>query len=219
MKKNKIKYDIQVSKDHYDFEKYVELERWISYFYQIDQVRNISRIAGKKHLSILEIGPGDGIVTEVLRKKGMKVTTLDLDPELKPDYVSTLPDLGKVKNKKFDLIICCEVLEHMEYKDMEIALKNLSEIGKYFIFSVPHVSVSLATTFKFVYFKTLKYLLAFDLNFRKIKFNGQHYWEIGYKGSSYKIFRKSLLNAGFKFLNDFRISEHPYHHFFILEKK
>lgn len=42
-----------------------------------------------------------------------------------------LPDKGK-----FDMIVCCEVLEHMA--DPEKAVKNLMQYGDRFLLSVPH---------------------------------------------------------------------------------
>ncbi|HVZ12067.1 MAG TPA: methyltransferase domain-containing protein [Patescibacteria group bacterium] len=211
-------YNTQVKTEHYDFENYAHLERWISYFHQIDQVRVISRLLNKPSLKILEIGPGDGIVTVTLKKMGMNVKTMDIDKTLNPDYVSGLPDLKLKSNEKFDCVICCEVLEHIKYPDVKKSLKNISEIAEFSIISVPHASLTLSLSFKFIYLKAIKLLFSQDLDFRTHKFDGQHYWELGYKGFSSNGLKKVISNSGFELINEFRVSELPYHHFFILRR-
>ena len=220
MKKRKIhskKYTRQVKTSHYSFDDYLKLERWISYYSQIDEVKRIAKLLNKQSLKILEIGPGDGIVSNILKSMGMQVITMDIDPSLKPDYVSALPKIDIPDKEKFDCVLCCEVLEHVQYSDMEESLKIISKISKYAVLSMPHVSLSLSLSFKFVYFKTFKYLFSVDLGFRKHKFNGQHYWEIGYRGYSYDGFKRSLRKSGLKLLKDFRVKDHPWHHFFIVK--
>ncbi|HEX6977270.1 MAG TPA: class I SAM-dependent methyltransferase [Patescibacteria group bacterium] len=86
---------------------------------------------------ILEVGAGIGNFTELLKNKG-KVTALDLNP----DYIKILKknlqgragfgdiEKGKYffKNRKFDTIICMNVLEHT--KDDEEALRNMFNLSK-----------------------------------------------------------------------------------------
>lgn len=45
----------QVNKEHYDFNKYVSIERWNSYYYQISEVTKLKDIK-----TILLIGEGGG---------------------------------------------------------------------------------------------------------------------------------------------------------------
>ena len=51
--------------------------------------------------------------------------------------VQNAENLSKFKDKQFDLVICCEVLEHVE--DFQKALKELYRISnKYLLVSVPN---------------------------------------------------------------------------------
>jgi len=50
-------------------------------------------------------------------------------------------------------------------------------------------------------------------------FDDQHYWEIGKAGYRLGKITKDIERAGFDIIKTYRIFEHPYHRFFILEKK
>ena len=79
--------------------------RWYAYWTQINYVNKI------KPNKILEIGPGRGVVTDYLKKANITITTCDPDPEVNADINY---DFKKIKDKNIvDLVICCEVLEHM----------------------------------------------------------------------------------------------------------
>lgn len=212
------KYSVQVQKKHYDFSNYVSLERWISYYYQIDQINLICKELNKKSLDILEIGPGDGIVSAILREKGHRIKTMDIDSSLNPDYVSALPAIDVPDKSKFDCILCCEVLEHIRFEDVERSLVNMAKLTKYVVISVPHVSLTISATLKILYFKTKKILITRDISFRKHRFLGQHYWELGYREFGANKFYELIEKTGFTIIRDFRIIEHPWHHFFTIKK-
>lgn len=75
--------DVQVEKKHYDFENYVNKQRWMSYWYQIKEALT----SGCK--SFLYIGKGDGIVVAILKeliKEDGIVETFDFDERLSPTW-------------------------------------------------------------------------------------------------------------------------------------
>lgn len=51
--------EVQVGKEHYDFDKYVDAGRWSSYYCQIHEAFKAG--TGK----CLVIGPGDGLVPQI----------------------------------------------------------------------------------------------------------------------------------------------------------
>ena len=105
--------------------------------------------------SCLEAGCGEGNVTahidDCIRnmKKGASFTAFDISEKLIEENSKAYPDIGFFShniyepldeavlpgNKRFDLIVCSEVLEHLE--EPEKALKNLLNYGDRFILSVP----------------------------------------------------------------------------------
>jgi SAM-dependent methyltransferase len=80
-------------------------------------LRNIGTVS---NLSILEVGPGYGHLAQELIRKGAKVTLVDLVPQYMnqltkkfdiPSIQADIQHLG-IRNS-FDLIILCDVLEHV----------------------------------------------------------------------------------------------------------
>jgi hypothetical protein len=167
----------QVNSSHY-FERYDSKYRWINYWHQINEV-----LSTRAH-KILEVGIGNSTVSDYLRRVGKDVTTIDIDPNLKPDYVGNVKELSKIFGEnKFDLILCSEVLEHLPFEDFESTLNELWKVTKeYVVISLPYACI--------VFFTLHIPKISKGISFRipkfwaKHKFDGQHYWEIGKKNYS-----------------------------------
>ncbi len=214
-----MKYNKQVDKKHYKYGKYLHVDRWVSYFHQLENIFYISNFMRKKaeDIGVLEIGLGDGTISSLLKHYRYNIMTMDVALDLKPDIVAALPDVP-IK-KAVDIIICCEVLEHIHYSDAEKSLKNMAKKTKYAVISVPHKSLYLSFFTRVPLLKPFKFLFELPTPFIKHNFDGQHYWELGTRGYSVNRFKQSIIKAGFDCMNDFRVTEFPYHHFFILRKK
>ncbi len=98
-----------------------------------------SRIAGElKNKLVLDVGCGGGILAESFAKAGASVTGIDLssvaiesatahakESNLKIDYrLSSAAELAK-SGKKFDIIVCAEVLEHLSRDDLDAFLDSV----------------------------------------------------------------------------------------------
>jgi hypothetical protein len=75
---------------------------------------------------VLIVGPGDHTVVDVLRRRGLKIETLDIDTSLNPTYVGDIKNL--TLDKKFPCIAANEVLEHSKIESLPNILENLSGI-------------------------------------------------------------------------------------------
>ncbi len=214
-----MKYKSQVKVDYYSFSNYVIQDRWLSYFHQIKSVQYVSELLKKDKLTILEIGVGDGTVSSILKKLGHKVLTADIDKGLNPDYVAVLPELKIRTNKKFDSVVCFEVLEHLRFEDVEKSLERIRQLSEVIVMSIPHKSLYLSLITRVPLIKPVKILLDLPANFLPHKFDGEHYWELGTKNYTCKRFLKVLERVGLAIIKDFRIKEYPYHHFFIVKNK
>lgn len=206
------KHNIQVNKEHYFNDTYNHKARWLSFFYQIKTLRKI------KAENILEIGPGNGWVTRILRDMGVQVTTVDIDKELKPDFVAGVDKLPFADNA-FDAVCAFEVLEHMPFEDFVSSLKEMSRV------SSKHVVISLPDHRRILFHLLLKIPLINYKNifvkipsFKKHVFDGQHYWEIGKSGYSVSVIKKAIEKSGLKIVDSFVPSDAPSNHYFILEK-
>ncbi len=103
-----------------------------------------------KKKSILDVGCGGGLATEPLAKKGAEVIGIDennnnlkqakkhaLEKSLKINYINTSFD-NFIKNnkKKFDLILCLEVIEHVDnYKKTLEQITKIIKPGGFLILS------------------------------------------------------------------------------------
>jgi ubiquinone/menaquinone biosynthesis C-methylase UbiE len=210
--------NIQVDKEHY-YNNYDTLGRFISYYYQ---ARFAQKLNPKK---ILEIGVGNKTVSNYLSQNGYKVMTYDFDKELNPDFVGDIRDIKLVKDNSFDLVMACEILEHIPFEDVTLALDEINRISKkHVIISIPYSAFSFQAILAMPFLHGImnrtfvKFPITIPFFFYKPKFDGQHYWEGGMRGYSLRKIKK-LLKKNFKILKQERPVLHPYHQFFVLEKK
>lgn len=207
----------QVKKDHYFKKKYDDLNRFISYYYQVDLA---SELEPKK---ILEIGMGNGFFSDYMKKLGFSITTCDFDANLKPDVVADVRQLP-FKDGEFDLITAFEILEHIPFEDVPKALEGLKRVtSRYAVISMPYKSTGLEFVFRFPGVRTifkkmfLNLFLRIPLKFGGIKVSGQHYWEID--SWNYRLPKvRAEIAKHFRILKEVRPVMNHYHQFFVLEK-
>jgi ubiquinone/menaquinone biosynthesis C-methylase UbiE len=204
---------IQVNFSHYYSEKYESKVRFISYWHQISEIRQ------RQPKNILEVGIGSGFVSHYLRRQGLNVTTIDIDTRLQPDIVAGVAALP-FKESSFPLVACFEVLEHLPYDQFIPALMELSRVSQqWVIISLPDatraISFMLRSTGRP---KWTKSIAVPHLRKREHQFVGEHFWEIGKKGYPFRRIKVNIEKAGLKLCSTYRLPEHLYHRFFILEK-
>ena len=75
----------QVSKEHYRFSKYADEARFASYYHQLKEILDASPA------SVVDIGVGDGVVGDYLRRRGsVEYVCVDYAADLNPDVVAGL---------------------------------------------------------------------------------------------------------------------------------
>tara|TARA_Y100000992_G_scaffold297288_1_gene260680 strand:+ start:838 stop:1536 length:699 start_codon:yes stop_codon:yes gene_type:complete len=104
---------------------------------RLNYLENITKIENTK---ILDIGCGGGLLSEELTKKGASVTGIDASEKtikiaknhakennLKIEYIhTTLDQYIKSSKKKFDIVICFELIEHVP--DAAKLIENISSV-------------------------------------------------------------------------------------------
>ncbi|MEK6983480.1 MAG: class I SAM-dependent methyltransferase [Nanoarchaeota archaeon] len=201
---------VQVAHEHYSND-YDNFSRWVSYWNQISQIK----ILNVKN--VLEVGVGNKTLSNYLRNHNFNVTTIDIDKNLKPDFIGSVLNLPFPKNS-FDAIVCFEVLEHIPFKEFENALKQLKRVTKkYVILSLPQCRITISVMVKMPLIDNFGTILSFPLPL-KHNFDGEHYWELGKRGSSHKFVRKIIKN-NFEILREFTPVLDNYHCFYVLRKK
>lgn len=210
---------LQVKKQHYNFNKYVNEARWNSYFHQIDEV------AKCKWKTVLLIWIWDWIVADVLKKIWKEVTTFDFDENLNPDIVWDVTKIDEIVSKKYDIVICCQVLEHIPFEMFEPTIKRMSNIvNEKFILSLPNKNIWI----KFWFYMPIIRNIIWKFHIRVFRQNTwdinrdwwwEHYREIDATTERKLKKIKNILKKYFKIENKFVSIYNLYHVFFILRKK
>jgi predicted SAM-dependent methyltransferase len=204
----------QVDKGHYQFSKYIDKQRWASFWHQLDEVLAFSPDR------VLEIGPGPGLFKAAACALGMHVETLDLDPELKPDYIASVLDLP-FDDGAFNIVCAFQMLEHLPYETAMQALKEMIRVARQgLVLSLPDAKRSWPYSIYIPRFGSKSfYIERPTLTAKEHVFDGQHYWEVNKKGYSLpKIIRDMESTQGISLKKTYRVHEFPYHRFFVLDK-
>lgn len=102
----------------------------------VEQIKRIRKnFDGEKEIRILEVGKGNGFVSNFIKSMGFSITTFDINSNLKPDVEGDVLELSSYfSDSCFDLILCSEVLEHMELNSFEKALSEIQKVSKKYVF-------------------------------------------------------------------------------------
>lgn len=204
--------DVQVPPEHYDFETYDDLERWCSYWYQI---RTALRLRPR---TVLEIGSGTGVFGSYLRNRGIEVASADIDATRGPDYVADVSRLDETlpPGTTFDLVAAFQVLEHLPFDRLDACLAGIARrAAPWALISLPYYGVQARISFAI---GDLKISLGRKIMkpWRK-KFDGEHYWELGFAHSPRAITRR--MRRWFDVERRFVIPENPYHVMWVLRSR
>lgn len=211
-------YDIPFWSKHF----YDHKARWIHYFNQVQAVASEIRNRKEdiKNFKILEVGPSHGFVTSYLRKFGVDVTTIDNKKEYDPDVLGSVFEMP-FENDSFDMILCCEVLEHTPYDLLSQALNELRRVTKKkVLFSVPDGRRTLFSLDLKIPFLKKKQVLIKIPTFKKHKMEqkGGHCWEIGKKEYPLNRIIKEIKKTGFNILKENVFIDTPKNYYFLLNK-
>jgi len=110
----------------------LNLSNFVNTYYQYRDIQSLQDIK-----EILIVGPGQGLDTAVLKWRGYKVTTFDIDNTFSPDVIGSVNDLSTFSNKSFDAVIVSHVLEHLALPYLDQCLKELSRVGRYCLVYLP----------------------------------------------------------------------------------
>lgn len=98
--------------------------------------------------TILDVGAWDNQFKVMLESPGFQVVAVDLEsnhPDVSKANITSLP----FGDNSFDLIMCLEVIEHLDKEEMFLALGELERVTKkYIIISVPNSEIPLGVGHK-----------------------------------------------------------------------
>ncbi len=208
------KYETNISYKYY-WKSLNNHPNFVSYYNQLNEIYNTNP------KTVLEIGIGNKLIYNHLKEIGIKVTSLDINKKLKPDYVGDIRKLP-FKDNSFDTVCAFEVLEHIPFYDFEKSLNELKRVSKkYVVIAIP------SHRWKFIEFYLMLplikdiYFYAEITNVIKQKVNltdkDCHYWEVNKIGYSKRKIKK-IISKYFKIEKEFRPRFNKYDWFLILKK-
>jgi hypothetical protein len=211
------------TKEHFDFETYIDVPRWISYYHQIASTLKLASAQKSKAThgirNILLIGVGDGIVPTVIKSYGLSVTTYDYSEHLSPDVVGDVREISKYFGRNsFDLIVCCQVLEHIEYSHFKNVLEQFMHISPSAILSLPYCSANLLCGQIRIPKILFKPNLSLPKTWKNSIADSQHFWEIGIKGHSVNKVRAQIQEY-YEIKKEFSDSLNTFHRFYLLSRR
>jgi hypothetical protein len=198
------------------------------------QLREILGLPKSEVESILEIGPGQGILKSLLLNYPYRLTTLDISDNNAPDIVCDILHCP-IKEKTFDLVMCFQVLEHIPYSHFSKIISLMASIARSYVFiSIPYqrntISFRMTLTLVNRYISRLSgsYNLTLPIHVpqrdisekalakREDKQN-PHYWEAGRRSFPIKRIVGDIESDGLSIVSRFHNPDFPYH-YFILSK-
>jgi SAM-dependent methyltransferase len=189
---------------------YLAPARFASYGHQL------SEIVRQQPANVLEIGIGNGVVSQYLSNAGIDTTTVDFDPALEPDVLASVTDLP-IADSAFDAVACFEVLEHLPFESFPCALEELHRVcRRYALISLPDS----APYFRLHIPRLLPNKL-YERPFhrpREHAFDGEHYWEVNKQGFPLSKIIGCMNDAGFSVERTWRLYEIPKIRMFRLSK-
>ena len=177
----------------------------------------------KKPQRILEVGPGNGFVSNFLKAAGYEVVTFDINENLQPDVIGNLLEIENYFDENaFDLILCAEVLEHLPFEHFENIVRQFQKISSNWVVITLPVSLRILldfnVSFKIPFLKPKSFGL-FLPKARSGHKSKDHHWELNYNEKT-KI--GAILDL---FSNYFSTQDHYYdkrnrnHYFFEMKVK
>jgi len=205
-------FSVQVSDGHYDFMRYAAKPRFCSYWHQINEV------AALQPKTLLVIGKGDGIVTDVIRRAcpGIEITTFDYDASLCPDIVGDIRSISDTVIGTYDCILCCQVLEHVPFSHFSDILSQFAALSENVIISIPCQCRTFGFSLDLPKLHISKVWHPEKL-LRTHVFDGQHYWEAGTRGYGKRTVKAAILEH-FAIRTSYHVPEKPWHLFFVLKR-
>lgn len=202
----------KLNRKEYFSDAYFSLPQLCSLSHQIHLIHSM------KPKNILEIGIGNGFVSTFLKEAGFEVTTVDINPSLKPDIVAPINNLNNKIKDKFDLVVCCEVLEHMPFNLFNESLKVISTLGENCLITLPRYQRRWG--FNGLLDLPKMNIKGFNINFfipfrKKSLQDTAHFWEIGSSQETSKSEIIRRIKIQYTTVHDGVFHLNPYHLFFI----
>ena len=187
-------------------------QQWSAYYSRkriVQQWMQLHLLDEIECAKVLEVGPAMGLVTSLLVNAGYEVHTLDWVPRAfgYPDVPHIERDICALRGDEiagYDAILCCETLEHIDWRQVGGVLKAFRASGaRYLVVSVPYMAFQVALDLYFNRTSFRQYFSMKKLLWRRefaAEPPGGHQWEIGYRHYPLRVWEDLLVESGWSIL-------------------
>lgn len=113
-----------------DYHKNLD-KNWSFYPIYIEKMRLVEDFLTKegKDKKILDLGCGEGVLVEKFKSNGFDIIGVDINYEAELVFKRSITNTGFADNS-FDLVLCLDVLEHLDFEEQGRAISEIRRIIK-----------------------------------------------------------------------------------------
>ncbi|MDD3596693.1 methyltransferase domain-containing protein [Sulfuricurvum sp.] len=169
---------------------------------------------------ILEIGKGNGFISDYFKKAGYTFQTFDINPNLEPDITGNVLELSHLITDFPDIIFCCEVLEHMDFTYFEKSLEEMQKVAKErIIITLPNCRKNFGANLQIRLPKRKVFSVPLFIHTTLGKnICPEHCWELNYTQETSSKNIEKILEKYFVIEDKGYFHTNPYHNYYVLKK-
>jgi hypothetical protein len=192
---------------------------YLSYRQLWSTIEQLRHVAAFEPTRVLEIGVGNGFVAQILRSMDIEVTTFDINAQLRPDIVGDVTQVGDhVAPGEYDLVSCCEVLEHLPFDHFEPTIATFAALSPRLFLTIPSAArhVGMAGLIRLPLIGDRWFGAWLGLG-RRRKLARAHFWEVGSENETSARAVTAALRRHYRRVESGQFRLNPYHLYFRAE--
>ncbi len=218
MEKTGFEREKALSKNDYFNESYFDKNQLFSLCEQMSLIYKYSQEFTEP--KIIEIGKGNGFVSDFFKKAAYHFQTFDINKNLEPDIEGNILEFSTIVEYRPDIIVACEILEHLPFDMFEDSVKEIARgTGKYVIITLPEFKKFFGANIELRLPKRKVFSVPFFIKLRGNKALGiGHFWEIDFDKRSKRNNIEKIFKKYFNIIESGNFHTNPYHNYYVLEK-